>query len=45
MPCYTLFGHFAKNNILNCDYIIDKNWVEINTLQDHKMASKKLLSF
>ena len=44
MPCYSLFGHFAKINTLNCRYISDKDWVEINTLQDYKMAGDKLLS-
>ena len=43
MPCYTLFGHYARSGLLNSSYINDEDWVEINTIEDHSLANNKVL--
>ena len=45
MPCYTLFGHYARSGLLNSSYINDEDWVEINTIEDHSLANNKILLF
>ena len=42
IPCYSLFGLYAKDFDLWAEEISDEDWVEINTISDFDNATKKL---